>query len=316
MLDRAERPLPGHGEGQGWGGRGGKWRAMVCALIALLLAAAGPACALTLVDMIGREVVLAGPPRRIVSLVPSATELIYALGGEDRLVGRTDFCDFPPAARDKPSVGGMISPSLETIASLKPDLVIATTSGNRLETFAKLQQIGIPVYAVHAHRVSDMLDAARRLAELTGRQAALTPFVAGVERRLFAIANAVRPYPRLRVLYVLWPEPLLVPASGALLTELIALAGGDSITAGERGDYPRFSIEAAVVRAPEVILLASHGGRSAPVVRDKWDRLASLPAVKNKRLHSIDGSLVHRYGPRVVDGVETLARAIHPEAFR
>lgn len=291
-------------------------RAIVSALIVALVLAAAPAGALTLVDMTGREVVLAGPPRRIVSLVPSATELIYALGGEDRLVGRTDFCDYPPAAKDKPSVGGMIAPSLETIATLKPDVVVATTSGNRLETFTKLQQIGIPVYAVRAHRVSEMLDAARRMAELTGRQAASAAFVAGVERRLFAIANAVRPYPRPRVLYVLWPEPLLVPASGALLTELIALAGGDSITASERGDYPRFSIEAAVVRAPEVILLASHGARSAPVVRDKWDRLASLPAVKSKRVHSIDGSLVHRYGPRVVDGVESLARAIHPEAFR
>ena len=297
--------------------RGGTWRAFVCAcIVAAVTLAAGPVLAVTFVDMLGREVVLAGAPRRIVSLVPSATELIYALGGEDRLVGRTDFCDYPPAAKDKPSVGGMISPSLETIATLKPDVVIATTSGNRLETFTRLQQIGIPVYAVHAHRVSEMLDAARRLGELTGRQAAVAPLVAGLERRLFAVANAVRPYPRPRVLYVLWPEPLLVPASGALLTELIALAGGDSITAKERGDYPRFSIEAAVVRAPEVILLASHGGRSAPVVRDKWDRLASLPAVKSKRVHSIDGSLVHRYGPRVVDGVETLARAIHPEAFR
>ena len=287
--------------------------ALVCLLVCAL---AGPAAAVTYVDMLGREVTLPAAPRRIVSLVPSATELIYALGGEERLVGRTDFCDYPPAAKAKPSVGGMISPSLETIATLKPDVVIATTSGNRLETFTRLQQIGVPVYAIHAHRVSEMFDATRRLAELTGRQAAVPAFVAGLERRLFAVANAVRPFPRPRVLYVLWPEPLLVPASGALLTELITLAGGDSITAGERGDYPRFSIEAAVVRSPEVILLASHGGRSAPAVRDKWDRLASLPAVKSKRVHAIDGSLVHRYGPRVVDGVESLARAIHPEAYR
>ena len=294
----------------------GRAAGAVLLAVALVLAAA-PERALTVVDMLGREVRLTGPPRRIVSLVPSATELIYALGGEDRLVGRTDFCDYPPAAKEKPSVGGMISPSLETIATLKPDVVIATTSGNRLETFTRLEQLGIPVYAVHAHRIAEMLDVTRRLAELTGRQAALARLVSGLERRLFAVANAVRPYPRPRVLYVLWPEPLLVPASGALLTELITLAGGDSITANERGDYPRFSIEAAVVRAPEVILLASHGGGSAPpIAKDKWERLASLPAVKNKRVHAIDGNLAHRYGPRVVDGVETLARAIHPEAFR
>jgi cobalamin transport system substrate-binding protein len=291
--------------------------ARVLAIAVTLVLAAIPARALTVVDMLGREVTLPAPPRRIVSLVPSATELIYALGGEDRLVGRTDFCDYPPAVKDKPSVGGMVAPNLEIVAALKPDLVIATTSGNRLETFTRLEQVGIPVYAVHANRIAEMLDVARRLAELTGRQAALARLVSGLESRLFAVTNAVRPYPRPRVLYVLWPEPLLVPASGALLTELISLAGGDSITAKERGDYPRFSIEAAVVRAPEVILLARHGSASAPpLAKDKWERLASLPAVKSKRVHAIDGTLVHRYGPRVVDGVETLARAIHPEAFR
>jgi cobalamin transport system substrate-binding protein len=289
----------------------------VIVLAVTLVLAALPASALTLVDMLGREVTVTAPPRRIVSLVPSATELIYALGGEDRLVGRTDFCDYPPATKDKPSVGGMVAPSMEMIATLKPDLVIATTSGNRLETFTRLEQLGIPVYAVHANRIAEMLEVARRLAELTGRQSALSRLVAGLESRLFAVTNAVRPYPRPRVLYVLWPEPLLVPASGALLTELISLAGGDSITAKERGDYPRFSIEAAVVRAPEVILLARHGSASAPpLTKDKWERLASQPAVKSRRVHAIDGTLVHRYGPRVVDGVETLARAIHPEAFR
>jgi len=288
----------------------------VAAGFAALWLAAGPAAALTVVDMLGREVTLPAAPRRIVSLVPSATELIFALGGEDRLVGRTDYCDYPPAAKDKPSVGGMIAPSLEILVALRPDLVIATTSGNQLDTFAKLKQLGIPVYAVHAHRIAEMMDVTRRLGELTGRQAAVTPFVAGIERRLRATADAVARYPRPRVLYVLWPDPLLVPARDAIVTELIGLAGGDSITAAERGDYPRFSIEAAVARAPDVILLARHGTGTGPMARDKWDRLSSLPAVKAGRIHPVDGNLLHRYGPRVVDGVETLARAIHPEAFR
>jgi cobalamin transport system substrate-binding protein len=289
---------------------------LALAVAVALLVAAPSARALTLVDMLGREVTLSGPPQRIVSLVPSATELIFALGGEDRLVGRTDYCDYPPAARSKPSVGGMIAPNLETIVALRPDLVIATTSGNRAETFAKLKQIGIPVYAVHAHRVAEMLDVTARLGELTGRQATVATLVATVERRLHAVAEAVRPFPRPRVLYVLWPDPLLVPGRDAIVTELVALAGGESITAAERGDYPRFSIEAAVARAPDVILLARHGTGTGPMARDKWDRLSSLPAVKAGRIHPVDGNLLHRYGPRVVDGVETLARAIHPEAFR
>ncbi len=282
----------------------------------VVLLAVTPIAALTLVDMLGREVTLPASPRRIVSLVPSATELIFALGGEDRLVGRTDYCDYPPAAKSKPSVGGMITPSLETLVALRPDLVLVTTSGNREETFTKLKQIGIPVYAIHAHRVAEMLDVTARLGELTGRQAAVATLVAEVERRLRAVAEAVRPYPRPRVLYVLWPDPLLVPARDAIVTELIGLAGGESITAGERGDYPRFSIEAAVARAPEVILLARHGTGTGPMARDRWDRLTSLPAVKAGRIHPVDGNFMHRYGPRVVDGVERLARVIHPEAFR
>lgn len=286
------------------------------AAVVVVLAAAGPAAAVTLVDMLGREVTLPAPPRRIVSLVPSATELIYALGGEDRLVGRTDYCDYPPAARTKPSVGGMINPSLETIVTLRPDLVIATTSGNREETFTRLTQIGVPVYAIHAQRIAEVLDVTARIGELTGRQAAVGPLAERFERRLRAVADAVRPYRRPRVLYVMWPDPLLVPARDAIVTELIALAGGDSITAAERGDYPRFSIEAAVARAPEVILLARHGTGTGPMARDKWDRLTSLPAVKAGRIHAVDGNLLHRYGPRLLDGVEGLARTIHPEAYR
>lgn len=282
----------------------------------LALAGAAQAGAFTVVDMLGREVTLPAAPRRIVSLVPSATELIYALGGEDRLVGRTDYCDYPPAAKAKPSVGGMISPSLETIAMLKPDVVIATTSGNRLETFTRLTQIGIAVYGIHAHRIAEVRDVTARLGELTGRQAAVAALAAEFDRRLHAVAEAVRPRPRPRVLYVLWPDPLLVPGRDAIVTELIGLAGGESITAGERGDYPRHSIEAAIARAPEVILLARHGTGTGPMARDKWDRLTSLPAVKSGRIYPVDGNLMHRYGPRLLDGVEGLARAIHPEAFR
>jgi iron complex transport system substrate-binding protein len=118
------------------------------------------------------------------------------------------------------------------------------------------------------------------------------------------------------VLYVVWPEPLIVPARDALITELIELAGGDSVTAGARGDYPRFALEAVVARAPEVVLLARHGAQGPGAARLGWDRLAALPAVRAGRVHAVDGDIMHRYGPRIVDALEVLARAIHPEAFR
>jgi iron complex transport system substrate-binding protein len=118
------------------------------------------------------------------------------------------------------------------------------------------------------------------------------------------------------VLYVVWPEPLIVPGRDALVTELIEAAGGRSVTADAAAAYPRFSVEAAVARAPEVIVLANHGTGSKPPPLDPWQRLTSLPAIKGGRVYSVDGNVLHRYGPRLVDGLEMLARLLHPEAFR
>jgi cobalamin transport system substrate-binding protein len=291
-----------------------KRRALLMGGLALL--AAAPAHAITYRDMTGREVTLALSPMRIVSLVPSVTELIYALGGEARLVGRTDFCDYPQAARDKPSVGGMVAPSLEAIVALKADLVIGTTDGSREETFVQLRRLGFPVYLVTVNRVSQVMDLVARVGELTGRTEAVAPVVTWMSSEIGRLRKLVQPYRTPRVLYVLWPDPLIVPARHALVTELIDIAGGRSVTDVDGDAYPRYSLEAAVAAAPEVIILASHGSRSGPVVREKWERLASLPAIRNGRLYAVSGDLLHRYGPRMVDGLYQLAQAIHPEAFR
>ena len=293
--------------------------ALVLLTTVLLVAMASAA---TVRDMLDHEVTLASAPTRIVSLVPSATEILYALGAEDRLVGRTDYCEFPAAARAKPSVGGMVNPNLEALVALKPDLVIATDEGNREETFQQLARLRIPTYLVHATRLSALHDMIARLGALTGREAAVRPLADTLRRRVEAVRSAVAPFPRPRVLYVIWPEPLIVPGRRSLLTELIEVAGGDSVTSREDQAYVRFSVEAAVVLAPQVIVLADHAsangggsnaGRPEP---EKWRRLASVPAIRAGRLHSVDLSILHRYGPSVVDGLESLARLIHPEAFR
>lgn len=284
------------------------------ALIALLLP--GSAWALTVVDQTGRTLTLPAPPRRIVSLVPSVTEILYALKAEDMLVGVTDFCDFPPQARRKPSVGGMVAPSLEAVAALRPDLVIATTEGTREDTFTQLTRLGIPVYLVAVHRVAEVKALIVRLGGLTGRQADAGAIVTRLEQRIDAVTKAVGSRDRPRVLYVLWPEPLIVPGRDTIVTELIQLAGGRSLTADDPDSWPRYSLEAAVAGRPEVILLANHGAGTGAIAEEKWRRLGDLPAVKAGRLRSVNGDLLHRYGPRVADGLEQLARAIHPEAFQ
>jgi iron complex transport system substrate-binding protein len=277
--------------------------------------------AFTIVDPTGRTIALPAAPRRIVSLVPSVTEILFALGAEERLVGVTDFCDFPPEARRKPRVGGMVAPSLEAIVALRPDVVALTSAGNRQETFEQLRRVRVPVYQVAPESVEAVLTAIVRLGELTGRTEAGLALADALRRRIQDVAARVAPLARPRVLYVLWPDPLMVPGRGAVISELIRLAGGDSVTADVPEAYSRYSAEAAIAKGPQVIFLARHGsakGSSAtgdPMVRDKWERFGNVPAIGTGRLHAVDGNLLHRYGPRMVDGLEMLARLTHPEAF-
>ncbi len=285
------------------------------ALALVLLLLPGSAWALSVVDQTGRTLTLSAPPRRIVSLVPSVTEVLYAIGAEDLLVGVTDFCDYPPEAKRKPHVGGMLSPNLETLVTLKPDLVVATRSGNTEETFDQLKRLGIPVYLADPTTVSEVLRLVSNLGELTGHRDGAAAVDKDIERRIEAVRDRVAGRPLPRVLYVLWPEPLIVPGKGALVSELIAIAGGASVTADQGQGYPRMSLEAAVGRAPEVIILASHGSKGGPAARQQWERLESMPAIKSGRLYTADGDLMHRYGPRFLVGLESLARLIHPEAF-
>jgi len=283
--------------------------------LGMVALAPAPAATLTVTDQTGRTVTLAAPPRRIVSLVPGVTEMVFAIGAEDRLVGVTDFCDFPAAARKKRSVGGMLAPSLETLVALQPDLVVATDSGNTGETRIQLERLRLPVYLVSPRGVADVLRTMEQLGVLTGQTARAAEVVAGLERRVRAVAERVAARPRPRVLYVVWPEPLIVPGRGAAVTELIDLAGGASVTANAGEGYPRWSVESAVAGAPEVIVLARHGAGIGPVSREKWERFAGLPAIRAGRIHNVDGDLFHRFGPRVVDALEILARLVHPEAF-
>jgi iron complex transport system substrate-binding protein len=281
----------------------------------------GPAVAtsapITITDPTGRRLELPGPPARVISLVPSVTEILFALGADDLLVGVTTFCDYPLAARQKPVIGSMLDPSLETIVALRPDLVVATRAGNRHETFEQLVRLGLPVYLVDPTSLPDATELIARLAELVGRRRAGAALLADLDRRVRAVTERVAGRPRPRVLYVLWPDPLIVPGRHALVTDLIARAGGESVTAAAGEAYPRWSVEAAIARAPEVIMLARHGaGIGHPVAREKWDRLTSLPAIRSGRIHEVHGDVLHRYGPRVVGGLEILARLIHPEAFR
>ena len=292
----------------------------VCICAALVMSdLAGPAHAapgFALGDQTGRTLALPAPPRRIVSLVPSVTEILFALGAEDRLVGVTDFCDFPPAARAKPRVGGMVAPNLEAIVALRPDVVVVTPAGNSDETFAQLARLGLPMFAVNPTGVREVLDLIGKLGALAERPAPAADLAATLARRIRDVTARVASLPRPRVLYVVWPEPLIVPGRGSVVSELIELAGGESVTTDGGAGYPRYSVEAALARNPEVILLARHGNQTQAIGREPWERFTGLPAIRKGRIHAVNGDVLHRYGPRMVDGLEELARLFHPDALR
>jgi len=180
-----------------------RFLAAVALAVALLPA---PARALTVTDQAGRQITLPAAPARIISLVPSVTEILFAIGAQDRLVGVTDFCDYPAEARRKPHVGGMLAPSLEGMVSLKPELVVVTNAGNRQETFDQLERLRIPVYVVNPVTVSDVLDLMGRLGRLTDRAEAADRAVAVLRERMREVTARVEGRPRPRVLYVLWPD--------------------------------------------------------------------------------------------------------------
>ncbi|MBI2956416.1 MAG: ABC transporter substrate-binding protein [Acidobacteria bacterium] len=283
----------------------------------LFLCASLPALAeetRTVVDDAGRRVEVPLRIERIVSLAPNATEMVFALELGERLVGVTNQCDYPPAAQAKPKVGDVINPSLERIIALKPDLVLGSTAGNRRETVEALERAGLPLYGIHAPSLPEIFSSMRRLAELLEAPAGLER-AARLEARLAALKEQVSSAPRPRVLFVIWLEPLVTAGADTFLSDLLAYAGAESVTAGLTEHWPRLSLETLVESDPDYLVFAYSHSLEARfrelAARPPWQ---TLRAVREKRVVWLDEAAL-RPGPRIVDVVEELARALHPETF-
>ncbi len=267
-------------------------------------------------DMLGRSVSVPERVARVVSLAPSLTETVYAIGAEEQLVGVTEYCDFPPAALKKPKVGGIYTPNVEAILSLTPDLVLATTEGNREEDLRRLANLGMAVYVVRPIDLLTILESITRVGRLLGRVAEARRLVRTMQEQADAITHAVEGAGRPRVLYVLWGNPLIVPGRDTVMTDLIRRAGGDSVTGQEPLSYPRFSMEEVLVRQPDWVVLAHHGPTSVGQLLREWPQLTLLPSVRRGRVALIEADLVHKPGPRVIEGLRMLARLLHPERVK
>jgi len=275
---------------------------------------ASPARVVT--DEVGRQVSIPANVKRIVSLAPNLTEIVYALGLQDRLVGDTNYCDTPPAAKEKPRVGNPVNPNLEAIAALHPDLVLATTSINRVDTADALEKIGIAVYTSDPHTVRGMLDSIAHMADLMGATEQGKELVARLRQRLDAVQARVADKPLAHVLFVVQEQPLITIGQNTFIADALRWAGAESVIISDH-NWPQISLEEVLRLQPDYIVFASdQGDSSAHEVADLRKRPGwqGLDAVEMGHVIDISEE-VSRPSPGLVDAIEELARKLHPDAF-
>lgn len=266
-------------------------------------------------DELGRAVRIVYPPRRIVSLAPNLTEILYALGVEDRLAAVTSFCDYPPAAREKPRVGGGVNPSLEAIVAAQPDLVLLTWHHNRRETAEALDRVRLPYYVVSPRSVEGIIASVEHIGELAG-STRTAEVVAEMRARLAALEARLAGRLPQRVLFVVWDEPLISIGPRTFIADALSRAGAVSVVES-RQDWPRLSLEAILRLQPDYLVFASNHSASLPALartlaeRPGWRRLR---AVEAGRIAMVSDA-INRPAPRMLAAVEALARQLHPDAF-
>jgi cobalamin transport system substrate-binding protein len=283
---------------------------VLVATLSILLSATGSARMVK--DQTGRMVNVPENPLRLVSLAPNITEIVYALGLGDELVGDTDNCDFPPEAKSKPHVGTMVNPSLERIVALKPDLALGTPEANRRETADQLERLGIPVYGVTASTLHGTVASIEDLGKVLGRAAEATRLVAQMQARIDRVENRIKAQPEPRVLFVVWYRPLITVGPHTFIADVIRAAGGIPIGADLKGEWPRLTLEELLPLNPDVILFPKTESFSPSLTEFSglpgWK---DLRAVKDGRMYFVSET-IERSGPRLVDALEELANILHP----
>jgi len=240
---------------------------------------------------------------------------VFAVGAGTNLVGNTTYCDFPAEARKVEKVGDTFHPSLERIIALRPQLVLVSTA-SQLEGFTEqLRSHNIEVFVTDPHSLEDIFHSIGVIGELLGKKEPANLLVAKLRDRTTAVENAIKPFPRLRVFYQLSAEPLYTAGHDSFVTDLMKLAGADSVTADVPGAWPKYSAESALAAKPDAIILPT-GGSMGEGNANVAEALRNSPAVQQSRVYKINDDHLVRPGPRIVDGLEEMAKALHPAAFK
>ena len=271
-------------------------------------------------DQLGRIVKLNKPPQRIISLAPSNTEILFALGLAEKVVAVTDYCNYPPEAKEKPSVGGFSTPNIEKVVSLSPDLILAA-SIHQKQVIPNLEARGMTVFALAPKTLNEVLEAITLVGEITHKEEEASQLVAGMWDKIKAITdktNKLSEAQKPRVFYITWHDPLMTAGSGTLHNELILKSGGVNIAQNLTG-YAAITLEAVIEANPELMItgVGMGTGTDLPLQFAMTEpRLRNTDARQNNRVYAIDVDVVGRPGPRIADALEQFARFTHPELFK
>ncbi|UCH82135.1 MAG: cobalamin-binding protein [Nitrospiraceae bacterium] len=248
----------------------------------------------------------AEPPQRIVSLAPSTTEILFAAGLGNKIVGVTTFCDYPEEAKSKPKIGGMSNPSMEAVISLKPDIVIMTTDGNPKAFEQRLISMNIRTYVFRARTIAQLPDGIRRLGQEIEEEDKFNKLALDIKGALNDLQKGVQAGNK-KVLFMIWPEPLMVAGPGTAIHDAIHLLGAINIAGDAKIQYPKYSIEEIVHRSPDIIFIGkAYGMDMQKTAVGLLSRISYIPAVKNNNVYYVSDHL-YRLGPRIIPGIKELA---------
>ena len=283
-------------------------------LVALLLGACVPSFdeeGMAIVDDLGRSVNIAGIPQRIISLAPANTEILFALGLGDKVVGVTDRCDYPPEALDKEKVGGYYPPNIEKIIALGPDLILASDI-HRHEVIPALEEKGFTVFALAPQTLDEVLRSIERVGKVAGKEEEAFELVNEIESKIEEIAEKTKEVEeRPRVFYITWHDPIWTSGRNTWIDDLIRIAGGDNIFSQDFESGAMVEIEWVISLNPEVVIASQWSfewAQDEPLFKDTEAKI-------NDRIYQSDDDIVQRSGPRLVNALEWFAHFIHPDIF-
>lgn len=262
-------------------------------------------------DDLGRTIKIPVKINRAISLAPNLTENIFAVGAGDKLVGVTTFCDYPAEAKDIQKIGDTINPNMESIVALKPQIVFVSTA-SQMEAFTKtLEQNGIAVFVTNPNNLDGILRNIKQLGDIFGTTDTAGKLIQDIQFRLYTIQTRLNGAAPVQVFVQISKEPLFTAGKESFVTEIIEHAGAASVTRELPTAYPRLSKETALALNPEAIVISSGAGNEDPN-----DVFKDSAAVKNGKVFKVKADLITRPSPRIIEGLEQMARDLHPESFK